>query len=237
MKKLLFIFIFLNLKLTSAQNSIAYCQKYPNHFYKACEWLSENRELADSIIKGFGLETSAVLAIGLPECGRFSSFSDCVESTSNYYLYSLLGSEYGNFSTGIFQMKPSFIENLEKEILRNDNLKQFRFCCDYLNSSDLKNIRRQRLSKIQTSKWQLIYLCALFTHLDWKYKNKTWISKTDKIKFIASAYNRGFNSEDKEIEKWINIPYFPNGKIDNYNNYPYGNVAVEFYNYLKSQNL
>jgi len=52
------------------------------------------------------------------------------------------------------------------------------------------------------------------------------MTKQQKIKFIASAYNHGFDSCKSEIEDHINIKFFPYGKHYPGKQYAYTDVAV-----------
>ena len=230
----LVLLLFFCYSLSHAQNRQCFSQKYPKHYCNALNWLSEKYSFADSVIRHFGLETQDVLSIGLPECSRFSDVSNFFECTSNHYFYVTLGSEYSNFSVGRFQMKPSFIEQLEKYISNEKNLSAYH---KYINQNlrkDEKITRKERLARLASEEWQLIYLCAVYSYLEFKYKNKKWLNKEEKIEFFALAYNRGFWHNEDDIFRWKNICLFPSGRTDSINNYTYGEVALEFLNYLKN---
>ena len=216
-----------------SQQKPKYSERYPKNYSNGILWINQNYQTADSIIKGFGLETKIVLAIGFPECTRYSETSDFFETGSNNYLYVTFGSTYSNFSSGRFQMKPSFVEKLEQFILSDKSKSIFHPYFLYENSKDEKSKRRKRLARLESTRWQIIYLSAFFSYLEGKYNQKKWSNIDEKIDFFATAYNRGFWLDESEILKWKTISFFPTGKSDSTNNYPYGIVALEFFNNFK----
>ncbi|MCA6428753.1 MAG: hypothetical protein IM613_04900, partial [Cytophagales bacterium] len=76
------------------------------------KWISEH-------IKNFGLPVDEVLAVVFPELIRFNSIQDKIEVLALESLYIQYGKSYANFSIGRFQIKPSFVEMLEKKILES----------------------------------------------------------------------------------------------------------------------
>lgn len=58
-------------------------------------------------------EGSEALAIVSPELIRWTAFKDFFETTALELLYVKKGKTYADFSIGHFQIKPSFVEQLE----------------------------------------------------------------------------------------------------------------------------
>jgi hypothetical protein len=193
--------------------------------------------MADSVCRSYQLNLKQVLPIALPECARYSSLSDKLESSANFYLYVTLGTSYGNFSIGHFQMKPSFIENLEKEVAKYPGLKQFNFINDFgKNVTDATMIRKKRLSRLDSEWWQLQYLCCFYKVMEAKFATVSFENDVHKFRFFAAAYNRGFHLTEKQIREWMDKPAFPTGKIDASRNFSYASVAVEFLEDLQLKN-
>ena len=51
----------------------------------------------------------------------------------------------------------------------------------------------------------------------------------EKIRFISTAYNHGFNNPFQEILKWQKVSYYPNGPQKISKQYRYCDLAVDFY--------
>ncbi|MBC7864597.1 MAG: hypothetical protein IAF38_16605 [Bacteroidia bacterium] len=213
---------------------ISFGEKYPRAFKDAVEWSTYIQPEADSICKIYGQEYKKMLPVVLPECARYSIFSDLIECTANEYLYVNFGKDYANFSIGRFQMKPSFIENLETTVKSNLLLSKFNFIADYGNETDDKKIRTSRLDRLESRQWQLKYMCCFYAVVELKFNSKSWISEEEKTEFFALSYNRGFWNEEKEIARWKHIYTFPTGQKDSINNFSYGEVALEFLNHQKN---
>lgn len=210
----------------------SFSNKYPDKFQSGLTWLNENKKEIDSLISFFGLNAEEVLSIGMPECARYNAIQNALENSANNYLYVSLGSKYGNFSVGRFQLKPSFAEQLEHEIQMCKELNKYLPFIKSNQSGVSKESRSDRLKRLESDNLQLIYLCAFYSLMEISYRNSKWESKEDKVEFYALAFNRGFLNTNQEILKWKKICYFPTGKVDSLNNFPYGTVALEFYQVL-----
>jgi hypothetical protein len=174
----------------------------------------------------YELDYKEVIPIIFPECTRFSQFSDQMETTALEYFYVRYGSSSANFSIGHFQMKPGFIESLEQEIAMldlNDSQKKY---FDF-KSTETKNIRAERVSRMTDTKWQIHYLCLFYKVMNQRMVDKVWESRSTRVSFYAAAYNYGFQSPETEIEAWQSQSKFP---TDEYGGKaPYAQIAAEFY--------
>jgi hypothetical protein len=180
----------------------------------------------ENIAAIYELDYKEVLPIIFPECTRFSQFSDQMETTALEYFYVRYGSNGANFSIGHFQMKPGFIESLEQEIaalnLSDSQKKYFDF-----KSTEIKDIRAERVSRMTDTKWQIHYLCLFYKVMDQRMVNKVWESRSARVSFYAAAYNYGFQSTEAEIEAWQSKSNFP---TDEYGGKaPYAQIAADYY--------
>lgn len=137
----------------------------------------------------------------MPEVMRYNSLKDGIEAESLRTLYVQFGEEYADFSIGIFQMKPSFAQVVEKkvEVLLPGHL-QKEFAMQY-SSSNAEEIRRHRVERLQDEDWQLNYLTAFTVLCDTLYKQKKITSELQKLLWYATVYNAGFDKSDAFIEK------------------------------------
>ncbi len=210
----------------------SFCIKYP----KACENFIENfnekkEEYKEIINNKNGLDQYFVISIVSPEIAYYNSINNKLETLATETFYVQLGSDYNDFSIGKFQMKPSFIELLESRLFDFPELNDLaeKLKIDDENSIE---IRKKRIYRLKDPTWQIIYLCAFCSYMDLKFSNLSFNSKREKILFYASAYNTGFDKPYKEIVKFINKRFFPNGKSNTENNFSYAAVALMFYDKL-----
>ena len=148
-------------------------------------------------------EARFMQSIVFPEVMRYSSIKDGVEAESLRTLYVQFGKEYANFSIGLFQMKPSFSEEVEiksKQLLPDSVLKELDLA---YTSTDAATIRQQRVERMQDIDWQMIYLTAFVAICNSTYANKIFSSPTEKLQWYATVYNAGFNKTDAFISKKI----------------------------------
>ena len=97
------------------------------------------------------------IAIVFPEILKFSIYKDIIETKALELIYVNYGKEQADFSIGYFQMKPSFIEKIELEIMNNDYLQREYYYLIEFNVEDEKSKRKERINRLSTIEWQLKY--------------------------------------------------------------------------------
>ncbi len=138
-----------------------------------------------------------------PEVMRYNALKDGIEAESLRTLYVQFGKEYSNFSIGIFQMKPSFAEEVEEKVktmLSSSANKELQL---QYNSSDAQQIRMQRVERLQDEQWQLVYLTAFICICNEIYKDSHFSDDLEKVQWYATVYNAGFNRTDAYISRKI----------------------------------
>ena len=73
-------------------------------------------------------------------------------------LYVTGGKERANFSIGLFQMKPSFVEQVEAAWMKSPLRHEYRL---YFDLKDHREQRRRRLERMQDEQWQCVYLAGV----------------------------------------------------------------------------
>ncbi len=203
-----------------------YEKSYPTDFYEAIDFMKQNKTL---FMQEFGKEVGEVrviAAIAFPEMVRYSELSNMFETATIETLYVRFGTKYADFSIGIFQMKPSFIENIEL-YLKDNRLSGFTDVWQY--SEELEyDIRQKRITRIKTLKWQLRYLRAFYAIIAHKFPSQL-IGTEEKVRFLAAAYNRGFDKTAGEILRWSKVIAFPHGLRYTGKQYNYSDIAYYFY--------
>ena len=166
-----------------------------------------------------------LFAIVAPEITQFSYLSDKIETYSLKVFYVQNGKDYSNFSIGVFQMKPSFIEDLENYISANITLKN-KYKKFLFENPNERQARVERVERLGSTEWQIEYLalfCAVVSH---KFINMNFTDEEEKLRFYANAYNSGFHKTEQqiiEISKKALFPHFSRQK------FKYSDIVIWFY--------
>ena len=133
-----------------------------------------------------------------PEMERYSRLQDLMETGANYNAYIRTGGG-PDFSIGLFQMKPSFVEGLEKAWMRSGLARQYNL---WFDTDDTPTARRIRISRMQKEEWQVRYvgvflrlLYAAYGSCDKKGVRRQdgleTLPATEQVRLAATAYNHG----------------------------------------------
>ncbi len=194
---------------------------------KAVAVLKKNKiEITQIAQKHTSVAADEALSIVFPEVLRHNAFKDFVETRSLEWLYIEYGAEKADFSIGIFQMKPSFIEKMEARIQASDF--QFLRRYDEIKPENDKNKRRERLNRLKSFRWQMTYALAFRALCDEVFKNMTFENREEKINFFATAYNTGFEKNVNVLNQWTTRRAFPYGATYRGNQLIYGEVSTTF---------
>lgn len=176
-------------------------------------------------------EQVEIIAIAFPEIIRYNAFSDLIETTSNRLLYINGGKKASDFSIGHFQMKPSFVEDLEKYVANSEKLEKYKNI-QILNKTE-KATREERVNRLENFRWQLRYLKVFWAVMDDKYSQVTFENKKDKLRFYATAYNYGYMRPIQEILSFQYQKIFPYGS-DKKNALRFADFSIDFCNNYNS---
>lgn len=133
-----------------------------------------------------------------PEVERYSRLQDALETAANYGTYITTGGG-PDFSIGLFQMKPSFVEEMEKAWMRSGLAREYEL---WFDTADNATARRIRISRLQKEEWQVIYVGVFLRLLYASYGsfNKKGertqegietLPLKEQVRLAATAYNRG----------------------------------------------
>jgi hypothetical protein len=197
------------------QSALNYVRKNSQAFKGSASTYQHSPELLTSIV--------------FPELLRYSMISDILETTALEYIYLSGGSSAADFSIGRFQMKPSFVEQLESEIEQSDSLKsKYSKAIAYQHEKGFSQ-RAQRLQRLKTLSWQLLYLNAFVDVVNYKFKDQHFVSTEDSLQFYASAYNGGFRRQAQQIKTAATQRFFPYGAGYDGPQHAYADVAIYFH--------
>jgi hypothetical protein len=155
--------------------------------YKQAErFVASNPWIKDSL-EQHGINPDVGLAIVFPELIRYSSLRDRIETLGLETLYVQYGSEYANFSIGPFQIKPGFALRIEKDQAISGLKSMGITPIDTINSP---SNRAKRVARLKDIRRQVQYLVAFIKSMENRFGTR-WQNNTEKLTFLATAYNTG----------------------------------------------
>lgn len=168
------------------------------------------------IWRQFDVPCDIAESVVYPELIRYSIIQDIAETTSLKALYLNKGADACNFSIGVFQMKPSFVEGLEERWMRSGLAAQYKL---YFDLSDNRTARKVRVLRMEDENWQCVYVAVFLKmlYLDYGSFNKQgekvqngleMLPRAEQVRLAAAAYNHGC--------RWVNPGY---GSIDEIKSY------------------
>ena len=192
---------------------------------RAIEFIDNNKGKILEISKEYSVDIDIILSIIFPELVRYNYLKDQIEISANKLFYIKWGAEYADFSIGILQMKPTFIERLSNTRKRDKYDDLFL----YPKNSSEEDIRGIIINRLQDIEYQLKYLAYFINIIDTsnevKFKNDF-----DKIIYYATAYNAGswYNEENNQkLSKKKTYPYGANN--DEIKQYSYSDISLYYY--------
>ena len=186
----------------------SYCELFSIECSDAKVFYQNHKSEFDNSSSGTNLTGKFLFSIVAPEITQYNWLKDKAESMALKVLYVQQGNSYADFSIGNFQMKPSFIESMEK-FVQKDAVKLSEFLPLIIKENDIKQARILRLKRMEQLEWQLTYLKLFVKIVAIQFSKKTFINENEKLKFYASAYNCGFLKSETIIEKTSEKKHFP----------------------------
>lgn len=201
----------------------SYFEAYPQESQSAVDYVSMHKKEIKVLTKFLSKEDARLaMCIVAPEISQYSTVSDAAETFALYTLY--VQGQISNFSIGEFQMKPSFAVSIEDEVLRYDYLSKYRTLI--IDKIGERAIRYERVERLSSLKWQLIYLAAFFEIAKRRTNNTSFKTPEEKLKYFATLYNAGINVDENRVYYFYDIDGFPKYSSQSFN---YGDICIEFY--------
>ncbi|WP_448520231.1 hypothetical protein [Rhodoflexus sp.] len=230
MIRLLLLFL-LQPMLIAAQTAADFREAYASEYQRAESWLRRHLTWQMFTEKHFPV----ALAAAFPEMVRYNELSNLLETTALELLYVKKGSRAVDFSIGQFQMKPSFIEQLEKMAdcpLLTVQQRQW-LQLPHLPQQEARSLRIQRL-KLPAA--QLHYLLIFERIATWRQATQLALCTTrERVKRLAVFYNAGLHISTEQLHYYLQTPLFPYGKRYAGPQYSYADIAWEAYRRLYIQ--
>lgn len=189
-------------------------------YNEALVYLWSNPWISDTL-QAAGVDPQFAAAIVFPEVVRYSLLRDRMEVMGLLSLYVKYGRAYADFSVGRFQMKPSFLEQVEADAVENRIPAKV--------AEETPQTRLERVKRLGSPEWQVKYLAAFINILDARFKHKNWSSTEEKLKFYATAYNAGYTNSEACIRELIPAKTFYTTLLPGEPRYAYAEIACEYF--------
>ncbi len=204
-----------------------YRSVFSDDYDNALHFMGENTDKFMEFSKSYDTDPEIIMSVLFPEAIRFSIVSNYLETKSLELAYVYAGST--DFSIGYFQMKPSFVENIENTIIKyQPELNKY----DTLlipSYTTLPEIRKERINRLKNLDYQVLYANCLFDVIRLLYPEIFNADKATQIKFISTAFNHGFLTGKDEITEYLDKAFFPMAGKNNTERYVYNEISLYFY--------
>jgi len=191
-------------------------------YYDALEYLERNVWIYDTLVKA-NIAPELAYAVVFPSLTRYSALKDIVETSGMKTLYVQSGRKYAKYTVGRFQMKPSFAELVERNVLRY-KLWDYKF--KLTNNS---KARSERAKRLDSQEWQVQYLILYLKVMDKRFSHLKWKTPEDKVRFYATAFNVGFNKNERTIKYLMSRRSILKRSKDMKSKVRHGDIAAWFY--------
>ena len=207
---------------------LQFTETYKSEYENALEFYRQHPEVKQQLIQS-GLtddEATMAMAIVAPELAVHYVFSDWAQTKTLQLIY--VQYDHSDFSIGFFQIKPSFIEYLEKRVAVDEVMKK-QYGDVVIRATDVIQQRKVRVARLTSLKWQTKYLCLFMQYA--KQRKDDFKSPEERVAYWATLYNAGFKVSDQTIAKLRKIKGFPTLRRQ----FNYSDIALIFYKALKEQ--
>lgn len=196
--------------LAAQDGASPYAELFGRRYAEALSMASNRGEAWRGLLAGYGAtEPGLLVAAVFPELLRHSLLRDEIEEMGLAALYVPGGTALADYSVGPFQMKPSFAERLEKALSASQSLPPALLdLAAYPEGSGEAARRARRLERLLDEDWQLRYLAA-FDLVARRLHDLAGLDEESRLRFLAAAYNCGFDSPRERIlaaESWTLFP-------------------------------
>jgi hypothetical protein len=198
---------------------------YGTECAKASAFYAEHRAAFERHAATAGLDAAFLFGIVAPELTQYHHLSDRLECYSLKVLYVQGGRSYADFSVGFFQMKPSFVEQMEDSLRLRTALHE-RFGACLLAAPGSRAARVERIRRLSQLEWQLHYLSLFCALVEARFGDRPFASGEERLRFHAAAYNAGFHRSFEAITAIAGQSLFPHFSTVKYR---YADISVWFY--------
>ncbi len=216
---------------------LALCLSAVPSGWEAAEGFAErHRDVWNEVFESLDVDTDECEAVIFPELMRYNRVKDGIEHGVLLAPYIKKGVEGADFSVGMFQMKPSFAEQVEEAWMRSGLRHEYGL---YFILDDSEDVRRRRVERLGDERWQCVYLGIFVKLMMEREPSLLQMSPEDKVEILATAYNYSFAAslaqlEKRRRQKTFHLDFIKSKKTTCYS---YAWLAAKRYNNLKNHKL
>lgn len=197
-------------------------QALGNRYYDAVEYLEKNTWIYDTLVKA-NISPELAFSVVFPSLTRYTAIRDIMETSAMRTLYVQSGRKYAKYTVGRFQMKPSFAELVERNVIKY-KLWDYKF-----KTQNNPKARSERARRLDSPDWQVQYLILYIKVMDKRFSHIKWKTPQDKVRFYSTAYNVGFNKNERTIKYMMSKRSLLRSSRDAKSRLRHGDVAVWFF--------
>jgi hypothetical protein len=196
---------------------------FENDLRRAVEIIQGDTVLMQSI---FSIEEKYqwnIIAVVIPEMIRCDMFQEFIDKIADENIYINFGK--GDCPIGIFQMRSSFIDTMERYVFSNKLVECYPIL---ISAENEKEARRERIKRLKRKEWQVRYAWAYWQIVSHRFIGLDFKGAVEQIRFFAAAYNYGFREPVQNIRKWERKKAFPFGLKYVGEQIAYADLSIEF---------
>ena len=165
----------------------------------ATRYAASQRGEWQQVWQRYDVPSDVAEAVIFPELVRYNFWQDMAEVSAVENGYITGGTEGCDYSIGRFQMKPSFVEDLEKRWMRSGLAEQYGLTFD---TADTEAARKARFDRLDSEEGQCTYLAVYLRmlYLDYGSRDREGnvvqdgldtLPREEQVRLTATAYNHG----------------------------------------------
>ena len=207
-----------------------YSEVYASECRDALSFRTKHKADFEAVSDRAGVSADFLFAVVAPEISQYGSLTDKAQTYALKTLYVRMGKGYADFSIGWFQMKPSFVEQLERYIQEADTLLTS-FPEVQMAGKEGRSARIERVRRLEQQDWQMKYLALFCRVVQHRFRRMKFESEQEKLRFYANAYNAGFMLDGERLRRYKGA-YFPHLAKQKFR---YADVSLWFYENIPSE--
>lgn len=176
--------------------TLLFQEEYAKGYKEALEFMRTHQEVKTQLVESGLSEKEATMATAIvcPELAVNYNFSDWAQVKILQTIY--VQYNRSDFSIGYFQMKPSFIEYLERTVAA-DSIMYAKYPEIIIRNPDPTQQRKIRVARLVSLKWQTKFLCVFMYYA--KQRKNDFKTDDERLAYWATLYNAGLEASDKTI--------------------------------------
>ncbi len=205
--------------------ALAVLASLPPEWKEAERLALEHGSVWKEVFESLDVDVHECEAVIFPELMRYGRVRDGIEHGVLLSPYIKRGVEGADFSVGMFQMKPSFAEQVEEAWMRSGLRHEYGL---YFVLEDSGDVRRKRVERLGDERWQCVYLAVFVRLMMEREPSLAEMPAEERVGILATAYNYSFTASLEQLRQRMSRKTFHLDFIKSKNTvcYSYASLAV-----------